>query len=247
MPTQPEVQAVVQPVQTHPQGKPSSCPRSFNSELLFAGYSAGAAPYMATQPPDSMQPPYAGAASYVQPPFTSQQPPYTLQQPYAAQPSYAPQAMQRPYHMHGHAAPPNIEPHGFPMQFAPMGLVPYTYPYSTGTRSPRKRYATLDPMDEAEASFANITITYPLIDEWLRDIVNDPVRGRDNINYLAYSQSLSDNGILRLDDLTRLGREELCKITGMNIGTAGRLIHWAGRDQEKLDGGSRNAQRQRQY
>ena len=92
-----------------------------------------------------------------------------------------------------------------------------------------------DPVDEAEAAFANISIAYPLISDWLQGLVDDPVRGRDNQDYTSYLVAFRENGILRLDDITRFSPNDLCDMTGMNRGTAARLMDWAKCDKILMD------------
>ena len=68
------------------------------------------------------------------------------------------------------------------------------------------------------------------------------IHGRDNIDYSAFTEKLTNNGILHLDDLARFSQTDLCDLAGMNIGTA---AHIAKADKGSLDGQEYKAERTR--
>ncbi|KAJ6558814.1 hypothetical protein DFH09DRAFT_1317074 [Mycena vulgaris] len=72
---------------------------------------------------------------------------------------------------------------------------------------------------------------YPAIRDWLEELDSDEDRGGDMQDYGQYAGVLSDIGIIRLDDLIDVGSpEKLRELTGMNWGTAKRLIKFAQED-----------------
>jgi hypothetical protein len=69
---------------------------------------------------------------------------------------------------------------------------------------------------------------YPRIDTWLESLEKDAVRGKKAKGYQSFHESLSKNGIDDLEDLLRLTSDELMTIiSGINIGTAKRLLAFA--------------------
>jgi hypothetical protein len=121
---------------------------------------------------------------------------------------------------------------------------PFLYPqhYASPNGQKRQYEPISDPVDEVEA---NMTINYPLVSDWLQELTSNVNRGRDNIDYTAFTQKLTENGILRLDDLTRFSQTDLCGLAGMNIGTAARIADWAKADKGSLDGQERKGKKMR--
>jgi len=76
---------------------------------------------------------------------------------------------------------------------------------------------------------------YPAIINWLSELDSDTDRGEDMLNYAQYSGVLNDVGIIRLDDLLEVESvEKLQQLTGMNWGTAKRLMKFAQEDRAQL-------------
>ena len=71
----------------------------------------------------------------------------------------------------------------------------------------------------------------------------DAIHGRDNIDYSAFTEKLTNNGILCLDDLACFLQTDLCDLAGMNIGTAACIADWAKADKDSLDGQEYKAER----
>jgi hypothetical protein len=116
-----------------------------------------------------------------------------------------------------------------------MHMPPYHLPYYPRSPPQRKRrYSEDDSSDERNTSDDSATGPDPLIAEWLNGLVLDPIRGCDNINYASFTDRLTDNGILRLGDLTHFKASDLVGLAGMNIGTAARIINWAKQDKGRF-------------
>jgi hypothetical protein len=146
------------------------------------------------------------------------------------------------YPMHHYGIP------GYPYVPTPHGLGPHSFsfpqhymPVPPYGPSRKRRYNWNEPLSDPVVSDAesagptNIVISYPLVSDWLAGLALDEIRGRDNIPYAAYTDKLTNNGILRLDDLTRFSPTELRDLTSMNIGTAARVADWAKADKGSLD------------
>lgn len=142
----------------------------------------------------------------------------------------------------------------YPTYPTPHGPQPFSFPQQYSTPYGRKRrYNWNEPIsdpaasasDDAEASTTNIVINYPLVSDWLQGLTSDEMRGRDNVDYTAFTEKLTNNGILRLDDLTRFSQTDLCGLAGMNIGTAARIADWAKADKGSLDGQERKGKKMR--
>lgn len=143
-------------------------------------------------------------------------------------------------------------PHG-PHPFPFPGPQHYAPQASYGS-SRKRRYnrdwneVISDPVvsDDTDASrTSNIVISYPLVSDWLAGLVTDEIRGRDNVPYAAYAEKLTNNGIIRLDDLTRFSPTELSNLACMNIGTAARIADWAKADKGSLDAQERKGKKMR--
>jgi hypothetical protein len=145
------------------------------------------------------------------------------------------------YPMHHYGIP------GYPYVPTPHVPHPFSFPHpyvpSYGPDRPSKRRHNWneplsDPVvsdDTESAGPTNVVISYPLVSDWLAGLASDEIRGRDNIPYSAYTEKLTNNGILRLDDLTRFSPTELRDLACMNIGTAARIADWAKADKGSLD------------
>jgi hypothetical protein len=69
------------------------------------------------------------------------------------------------------------------------------------------------------------------IEIWLTQLDSHPVRGKRNINYSQYGQSLTSLGIYELSDIVVLDVNRLQElIPGLNFGTANRLVTYAQED-----------------
>lgn len=124
-----------------------------------------------------------------------------------------------------------------PMPFQPMYIpVPYNMSGFRGY-SRKRRYSpdmvSSDPVDDAEAGIPEAE--YPHVDVWLQDQTDNMSRNRDKQDYVVYAAALQANGLMRLDDVTRFSRDELCDMAGMNKGTGARLLEWAKLDKDKLN------------
>jgi hypothetical protein len=144
----------------------------------------------------------------------------------------------------------------FPTYPTPHGPQPFPFPQQYASHGPsrKRRYNSgwnepgFDPVTsdaDAEASPTNTVVNYPLVSDWLQGLTLDEIRGRDNIPYAAYTEKLTNNGILRLDDLSRFSQTDLCDLAGMNIGTAARIADWAKADKSSLDGQERKGKKMR--
>ena len=129
--------------------------------------------------------------------------------------------------------PHGPQPFPFPQQYASLHGPSCKHRYNSGWNE-----AVSDPVtsDDAEASPANTVINYPLVSDWLQGLTFDEICGRDNIPYAAYTEKLTNNGILCLDDLSWFSQTDLCDLAGMNIGTAACIADWAKADKSSLDG-----------
>lgn len=79
----------------------------------------------------------------------------------------------------------------------------------------------------------------PLVSDWLASLDNDEERGQDQRNFSQFSTALTDDGILRLDDLVDLKMvERVMSTTGSNRGTANLLLKYAIQDVGGLTKGS---------
>jgi hypothetical protein len=155
-------------------------------------------------------------------------------------PGFSGSVAQYPMHHYGMPGYPYV-----PTYPTPHGPHPFSFPQqyvSPYGPSRKRRYEPIsDPVvsDDAEASptTSNIVISYPLVSDWLEGLTLDEMRGRDRIPYGVYSENLTNNGILRLDDLARFSPTELRDLAqaGMNIGTAARIAEWAKADKGSLD------------
>lgn len=102
------------------------------------------------------------------------------------------------------------------MQGPPVPPIPAQTPVATTPSPTRKR-------------------KFPAINDWLDSIDDDEDRGVDNLNYKQYADTLSNIGIIRLDDLLDVGTaEKLQELTGLNWGTAQRLFKFAKEDKAKM-------------
>jgi hypothetical protein len=131
----------------------------------------------------------------------------------------------------------------------PHGPLAHPFSFSQQYGSPygpsrKRRYNWNEPTSDpvvsddasAEASPTSTVISYPLLSDWLQGLTLDEIRGRDGIPYASYTETLTNNGILRLDDLTRFSATDLRElVVGMNIGTAARIADWAKADKNSLD------------
>lgn len=77
------------------------------------------------------------------------------------------------------------------------------------------------------------------IQTWLSEIDTDPIRGRHNVNYGQYGLVLMDKGIVDVSDLAMLPPEKLEEFTGMNFGTANRILVYAKDDVDADADGSK--------
>ena len=99
-------------------------------------------------------------------------------------------------------------------------------------------------VDDAEA-IPIVVISYPLVSDCLQGLTLDAICGHDNIDYSAFTEKLTNNGILHLDDLAHFSQTDLCDLAGMNIGTAAHIADWAKADKGSLDGQECKAKRMR--
>jgi hypothetical protein len=172
-------------------------------------------------------------------------------------PGFAGSVAQYPMHHFGMPVPGSGYPY-VPTYPTPHGPHPFSFPQhympSYGPAPSRKRrYNWNEPIsdpagsDDTEAGPTNIqvAISYPLVSDWLAGLNSDEMRNRDNIPYAAYTEKLIDNGILRLDDLTRFSPTELSTLACMNIGTAARIADWAKADKSSLEGQERKGKKMR--
>jgi hypothetical protein len=152
------------------------------------------------------------------------------------------------FHQQSLVAPPNFFPPGYqvPMPYqtpfqgipmAPWTMMPQNvmYHYDT-TPNNKRRYGHSDrSTSNSPEMIEEPSIKYPTVESWLQSLIDDSIRGCDNVDYSAFSQPFIKNGILRLDDLTRLTSGDLCNIMDMNIGTATRILEWARCDKQRMD------------
>jgi hypothetical protein len=134
-------------------------------------------------------------------------------------------------------APPNYSMQGYP--YGPMYLPQYPFypPWTPPSRNHRDDSSDLP--EEAE----RVAVDYPLVLDWLQSLVSNPIRGRDKIDYTAYAEALTENEVIRLDDITLFKPAELCDLAGMKMGTAARIYEWAKVDKEKIDGHGRKGKK----
>jgi hypothetical protein len=162
-----------------------------------------------------------------------------MQGPPMPGPGFPGSVAQYPMHHYGIPGYPYVPtPHGpHPFSF-PQHYMPPPYGPSRKRRYNRDWNEPLsDPVvsDAESTSPTNVVVSYPLVSDWLAGLSLNEIRGRDNIPYAAYTEKLTNNGILRLDDLTRFSATELRDLTNMNIGTAARVADWAKADKGSLD------------
>jgi hypothetical protein len=162
--------------------------------------------------------------------------------PGPGQPGFPGSVAQYPMHHYGIPGYPYA-----PTPYGPHGLHPFSFPQHYvpphgPSRKRRYNYNRDEPLsdpvvsDDAESTGpTNVVISYPLVSDWLIGLASDEIRGRDKIPYAAYTEKLADNGILRLDDLTRFSPTELRDLAFMNIGTAARIADWAKADKSSLE------------
>jgi hypothetical protein len=137
--------------------------------------------------------------------------------------------------MPGHAGVAAIQQTmGYP--YPPVFAPPYFYePRTPHTRSSHAHLAQED-------SPGPIQVHYPLISEWLQDLLTHKTRGSDNIDYTAFADKFAEAEIRRLDDLALWTAADLVNEVGMKSGMAKRLLNWALFDKEQLD---KNARKER--
>jgi hypothetical protein len=95
------------------------------------------------------------------------------------------------------------------------------------SQSPQKNKRCFESSPSPETT----RIDYPLLSHWFFQIDSDVLRGRDGQLYMSFVEPLEDAGIFRLDDFVGLNADELMSAcVGMKIGTARRILRWAGED-----------------
>ena len=152
---------------------------------------------------------------------------------------------QYPMHNYGmsypyfpmYPTPHGPQPFPFPQQYASLHGPSHKHQYNSGWNE-----AVSDPVtsDDAEASPTNTVINYPLVSDWLQGLTLDEICGCDNI---PYTEKLTNNRILRLDDLSHFSQSDLCDLAGMKIGTAAHIVDWAKADKSSLDGQERKGKK----
>lgn len=86
-----------------------------------------------------------------------------------------------------------------------------------------------------------LPIDYPDIDAWLASLDSDDVRGKKQLNFSQYIEKLHGNGILDLEDLLSLSLDQLQEFSGMNFGTANRVMNYAKDDSTDLRNDAKRA------
>jgi hypothetical protein len=98
------------------------------------------------------------------------------------------------------------------------------------TKSSRAHSSSSDE-DVVDAS----SIVFPLIENWLKDQDEHPIRGQDNHNFARWATPLNDEGFIRLNDLDGLGGQELIDLCpGMKKGMAKRVLEMVNQDIKKI-------------
>lgn len=123
-----------------------------------------------------------------------------------------------------------------PAPIMPQMLV-QDYPSPSRRRARRERYAADAFSDEDPVP--PVVVEYPTIDVWLHDLTRDPYRNYDHQDYAQWVYLFQDHGILRLDDLARVGKDRLVDYYQLKEGLAGRLNDWAKEDKERLENAAR--------
>jgi hypothetical protein len=140
--------------------------------------------------------------------------------------------------------PMNMMPmnnYGYPLMYSALPQVLYPSQH----RNKRRRDSDDSDSNPTDGeSSPPLSVDYPTMLEWLRTLTDNPIRGRDQ-DYTGFAENLAAHGIIRLDDLTRFRDEDLSKLIGMNLGTAKRLLEWAGVDRATLYARARKSRKLR--
>ncbi|KZP27093.1 hypothetical protein FIBSPDRAFT_1040299 [Athelia psychrophila] len=142
--------------------------------------------------------------------------------------------------MMGYQPPPWAMMTGMFPGASPTGITPFTGSQipATPTHSSVIPAPASSPLSIKRTS----PIDYPDTDDWLESLDKDPIRGKRQLDFAQYIDSLKSNGILDLGDLLALSLDKLQELSGMNFGVANRVMNYAKDDTAQL---KRDAKRAR--